>query len=128
MLRFTYSDEEQTGTLHCEFCDGNFDVAVAHTWWGQGSGNPPVYPGTKLVIFAHFNFDANSGIPECKAILKWRDTGWEVVNGDTDEVKARGRLLVAPNKTVTVIQDPRSRGRATARPAPTSRRNSGAPA
>lgn len=106
LITFSFRDSDtSSGSLHCEFCDGDFPIDDAHTWFDRKPGDPAIFPQPQLVVRSHFYFDENADMPECEVIFKWHTTEWQAVNLDTGEVQAKGRVLVSATKEVDVRTD-----------------------
>ena len=90
MFKVIYNDDHETCTLECPWC-------------GSHESDFP-RPEPTSVLVSHFNFDENSGIPECSMTrLTPGETRWEAVNSD-GSVRAYGRVVI--RQIGNMIQSP----------------------
>lgn len=91
MFKVIYDDAQETCTLECPRCGKSYQSDFARS-------------EPTSVLVSHFNFDENSGIPECPVTrLTPGETRWEAVDSD-GSVRGHGRVVI--KQIGNMIQSP----------------------
>lgn len=103
MMRFVVSDENDAATLHCEFCNLQYEWPfVVHVYW-EGTDGPGKRsdPDVSHVIWCHWSKDENLsklGFRECPEIARWRNTEWQLFDLDRNVERDRGKVIVTAGR------------------------------